>query len=120
MNPFAPLIGQPQAVELLTQAVVKNRIAPAYLFTGTPGIGKVLGAKCFIELIFADSKQRQTINNHPDLLCIEPTYQHQGQRLTIAEAAEKGLKRLMASPVAKYTIAAQEKHEKDEKVHADD
>ena len=31
-----------------------------------------------------------------------------------------GLKRLMARPVAKYTSAAQEKHEKDEKVHADD
>ena len=31
-----------------------------------------------------------------------------------------GLKRLMARPVAKYTIAAQEKHGKDEKVHADD
>ena len=31
-----------------------------------------------------------------------------------------GLKRLMARPVAKYTIAAQEKHEQNEKVHADD
>ena len=31
-----------------------------------------------------------------------------------------GLKRLMARPVAKYTIAGQEKHEKEEKVHADD
>ena len=31
-----------------------------------------------------------------------------------------GLKRLMARPVAKYTIAAQEKHERDEKVHADE
>ena len=31
-----------------------------------------------------------------------------------------GLKRLMARPVAKYTIAAQEKHEKNEKVFADD
>ncbi|CDN12838.1 MAG: AAA family ATPase [Richelia sp.] len=98
MNPFTPLIGQPQAVELLTQAVAKNRIAPAYLFTGTPGIGKVLGAKCFIELIFADSKQQQTINNHPDLFWVEPTYQHQGQRLTIAEATAKGLKR-KAPPV---------------------
>ena len=38
--------------------------------------------------------------------------------LDTAEAI--GLKRLMARPVAKYTIAAQEKHEKDEKVHADD
>ena len=31
-----------------------------------------------------------------------------------------GLKRLMARPIAKYTIVAQEKHEKNEKVHADD
>ena len=31
-----------------------------------------------------------------------------------------GLKRIMARPVAKYTIEAQEKHEKNEKVHADD
>ena len=31
-----------------------------------------------------------------------------------------GLKRLLARPVAKYTIAAQEKHEKNEKVYADD
>ena len=35
-------------------------------------------------------------------------------------AEQIGLKRLMARPIAKYTIAAQEKHEKDEKVHADD
>ncbi len=31
-----------------------------------------------------------------------------------------GLKRLMARPIAKFTIAAQEKHEMNEKVHADD
>ena len=31
-----------------------------------------------------------------------------------------GLKRLMARPIAKYTIAAQEKHEMNEKVYADD
>ena len=35
-------------------------------------------------------------------------------------ADEIGLKRLMARPIAKYTIAAQEKHEQNEKVHADD
>jgi DnaK suppressor protein len=35
-------------------------------------------------------------------------------------ADQIGLKRLMARPIAKYTIAAQERHEKDEKVHADD
>ena len=31
-----------------------------------------------------------------------------------------GLKRLMARPIAKCTISAQEKHENNEKVHADD
>ena len=37
------------------------------------------------------------------------------------ETAEPiGLKRLMARPVAKLCIAAQEKHEKEEKVYADD
>ena len=37
------------------------------------------------------------------------------------ETAEPiGLKRLMARPIANLCIAAQEKHEKDEKVHADD
>ena len=35
-------------------------------------------------------------------------------------ADQIGLKRMMARPVAKYTIAAQEKHEMKEKVHADD
>ena len=38
-----------------------------------------------------------------------------------AETAEPiGLKRLMASPVADPCIAAQEKHEKEEKVYADE
>ena len=41
-----------------------------------------------------------------------------GYCLDTAEAI--GLKRLMARPVAKYTITAQEKHEKMEKVHAED
>jgi DnaK suppressor protein len=37
------------------------------------------------------------------------------------ETAEPiGLKRLMARPIATLSIAAQEKHEKDEKVYADD
>jgi len=35
-------------------------------------------------------------------------------------AEQIGLKRLMARPIAKYTIAAQEKHEKNEKVYADE
>ncbi|XGV98822.1 MAG: DNA polymerase III subunit delta' [Leptolyngbya sp. BL-A-14] len=102
MSPFSPLINQPQAVELLTQAVAKNRVAPAYLFAGKPGVGRRLAAECFLSLLFspptsaiAPSKALQhriQERNHPDLLWVEPTYLHQGKRLSIAEAAEAGLK----------------------------
>jgi DNA polymerase III subunit delta' len=100
-NYFTALLGQKQAVELLTQAVEKNRIAPAYIFIGTDGIGRSLAARCFVELLFSQSQKSQhpqQLSNHPDLLWVEPTYQHQGQRLTPQEAAQKGLKR-KAPPV---------------------
>jgi len=99
---FAQLVGQNQAVELLTQAVVQNRIAPAYLFAGPSGVGRSLAARCFVEQVFCASvpihKQQQVHNrlqlgNHPDLLWVQPTYLHQGQRLSTAEAAATGLKR---------------------------
>ncbi len=102
MNFFASLIGQPQAVELLNQAVSQNRIAPAYLFTGIDGIGRSLAARCFIEQIFCQhltALDRAAIQNrlrqgtHPDVLWVEPTYVYQGQRYSAAEAAEKKLKR---------------------------
>ena len=99
---FTQLIGQNQAVELLTQAVIKNRVAPAYLFVGSEGVGRSLAARCFVELLFDDETMtlhnRLRQGNHPDLLWIEPTYQYQGQRLTPQEALEKGLKR-KAPPV---------------------
>ncbi|NMG09457.1 DNA polymerase III subunit delta' [Brasilonema sp. UFV-L1] len=90
---FAPLIGQQQAVELLTQAVEKNRIAPAYLFVGSDGVGRSLAARCFVELLFSSHQNRVRQGNHPDLLWVQPTYLYQGQRLTATEATEKGLKR---------------------------
>lgn len=104
---FAPLIGQQQAVELLKQAVAKNRIAPAYLFAGADGVGRSLAARCFIELLFSHSTNNSSSDlttkrlqqaNHPDVLWVQPTYQHQGQRYTPQEAAEKGIKR-KAPPV---------------------
>ena len=94
---FSSLICQPQAVELLTQAVAKNRIAPAYLFAGTDGVGRALAARCFARLIFevkaTKPQKHRDLQNHPDFLWVEPTYMHQGQRLTAAEAEETGLKR---------------------------
>ncbi|MBH8576817.1 DNA polymerase III subunit delta' [Nostocaceae cyanobacterium CENA369] len=106
-EPFKLLVGQQQAIELLTQAVRQNRIAPAYLFAGPDGVGRSLAAKCFVELLFSNFAQTQLITslqnrlrqgNHPDVLWVQPTYQYQGQRLTAAEAAEKKLKR-KAPPV---------------------
>ncbi|MDP5017137.1 MAG: DNA polymerase III subunit delta', partial [Dolichospermum sp.] len=104
---FSPLIGQQQAVELLTQSVKQHRVAPAYMFVGAEGVGRSLAAKCFIELLFSSSIKPEQIpilhhriqqRNHPALLWVEPTYQYQGQRLTPAEAAAKGVKR-KAPPV---------------------
>jgi DNA polymerase-3 subunit delta' len=102
INLFAQLVGQNQAVEILTQAIAQNRIAPAYLFAGPDGIGRSLAARCFVEQLFCAQipvpKQQQIhhrlqLGNHPDLLWVQPTYLHQGQRLSAAEAAATGLKR---------------------------
>ncbi len=48
--------------------------------------------------VTAALQNRLRQGNHPALLWVQPTYQYQGQRLTPAEAAEKGLKR-KAPPV---------------------
>jgi len=102
MNRFQSLLGQDQAVDLLQQAIAQHRIAPAYLFVGPEGVGKRLAAKAFAEELLMGSlseteqQQRQKrffAGNHPDLLKLEPTFQHQGQLLTAAEADKAGLKR---------------------------
>ena len=104
------LLGQAQAVELLTQSIVKQRLAPAYLFHGADGIGKSLAARFFIELIFCDSghkiaaerltapdilliQQKLRQGNHPDVLWVAPTYSHQGKLLSAAEATAAGVKK---------------------------
>lgn len=96
------LLGQAQAVELLTQAVIKQRLAPAYLFCGADGVGKSLAARCFIELLLCDRipeseqgliQQKLRQGNHPDVLWVAPTYSHQGKLLSTAEATAAGVKR---------------------------
>ncbi|HEY9838531.1 MAG TPA: DNA polymerase III subunit delta' [Vampirovibrionales bacterium] len=99
MTVFAKLIGQPQAVELLNQAVYRDRIAPAYLFAGAPGVGRSLAARHFLELLLTARNPGVTpastrkLENHPDLLWIEPTYLDKGKMLTATEAAATGFKR---------------------------
>ena len=103
MSFFAPLIGQSRAIELLTQAVKRQRIAPAYLFAGSNGVGRSLAALCFVTYLFSRDavgeaelqvlRQRIWQRNHPDLLWVEPTYLHQGKRLSTAEAIAADVKR---------------------------
>jgi DNA polymerase-3 subunit delta' len=98
-TPFAELVGQNQAIELLKQAIAHHRVAPAYLFAGPDGIGRSIAARGFIELLFSGSGNTNTLReriqqgNHPDLLWVEPTYLHQGQLLTASEAAAANVKR---------------------------
>ncbi len=105
VSSLSKLVGQAQAVALLERAVSLQRVAPGYLLAGPDGTGKSLAAAGFAELLLL----RQTANraepnaaalarrisdrNHPDLLWVEPTYLHQGQLLTVSQAAESGLKR---------------------------
>jgi DNA polymerase-3 subunit delta' len=98
LNAFEKIVGQQQAVELLTQAVECLRIAPAYLFVGTAGVGRALAARCFLELLLISKKGsavggKRKLENHPDLLWIEPTYLDRGKLLTTKEAQAVGLKR---------------------------
>ena len=93
---FESLIGQPQAVELLSQAVARQQVAPAYLFVGPSGVGRKLTARLFLDLLLktstAFSRERKAAQaNHPDLLWVEPTYQHQGKSLTAQALLDKGI-----------------------------
>ena len=96
---FDDLIGQPLAVDLLTAALERQRLAPAYLFAGPDGVGRRLAAVRFLEGSLGAGhpaeRQRRRLEerNHPDLLWVEPTFQHQGRLYTRDEAEEAGLSR---------------------------
>jgi DNA polymerase-3 subunit delta' len=99
---FSTIVGQEQAIALLKGAIAEERIAPAYLFAGSPGVGRTLAARAFIEMLFCRTippekqqltQKRLRQGNHPDLLWVEPTYLHNGTRLSVKEATEKGISR---------------------------
>jgi DNA polymerase III subunit delta' len=100
MQAFPNLLGQSKAVELLLQAIALNRIAPAYLFCGSSGIGRTMAAKNFTQLLLTNglSLEKQHLasrkletGNHPDLLWVEPTFLKGGELYTATQAAEQGL-----------------------------
>ncbi|MBD2181037.1 AAA family ATPase [Planktothrix sp. FACHB-1355] len=95
LNHFSSIIGQATAVNLLQAIITTNRIPNALLFAGEEGIGKRLAANCFIQSLFSDRQDNLPIeiNNHPDILWVMPTYQHQDKLLTSSEAIAQGIKR---------------------------
>lgn len=88
---LSTVIGQKLAISLLEGAIHNqrgsSRIAPAYLFIGSDGVGKSLAARCFIAEAFGIHK----ITNHPDVLQVEPTYMLQGQLLKESELPDTGV-----------------------------
>ncbi|MFM7651390.1 MAG: DNA polymerase III subunit delta' [Vulcanococcus sp.] len=96
---FAGLLGQGQAVALLSAALAQQRLAPAYLFAGPDGVGRRLAALRFLEGVIvgpagaAPLRRRLQEGNHPDLLWVEPTYSDKGQLVPASQAAAAGVSR---------------------------
>jgi DNA polymerase-3 subunit delta' len=100
---FTDLLGQPAAVRLLEAALVRRRLAPAYLFFGPEGVGRRLAALRFLEGVLGRGpdplagdpllRRRLVQGNHPDLLWLEPTYSHQGQLVPASRAEAEGVNR---------------------------
>jgi DNA polymerase-3 subunit delta' len=100
---FADLLGQERAVALLRAAIVRQRLAPAYLLAGPEGVGRRLAALRFLEGVLAGpggsahERRRLAEGNHPDLLWLEPTYSDKGELIPASKAEELGVNR-RASP----------------------
>ena len=96
---FGDLQGQPLAQRLLVAALENRRLAPAYLFSGPDGVGRRLAALRFLEGLLgggdAAPRERRRLEerNHPDLLWVEPTYNHQGRLIPRSEAESMGVSR---------------------------
>jgi len=105
---FADLLGQPRAVALLEAALARQRIAPAYLFSGPDGVGRRLAALRFLEGVVTTKegsaaagslRRRLEQGNHPDLLWVEPTYLHQGRLVRVSLAETEAVSRRSAAQI---------------------
>ena len=92
---FADVVGQPLAVQLLEAALARQRLAPAYLFVGPPGVGQRLVVRRLLEGLCGGPdgtlRRRIALDNHPDLLQVEPTYSDRGRLVPASKAREEGL-----------------------------
>ncbi len=94
--PFKDIVGQDRAIGFLRNAIRKNRLAHAYLFTGVDGIGKCTTAtnlamviNCLLPKDWDScgeclSCRKISCGNHPDVQIIEP----HGQFIRIEQVRE--------------------------------
>lgn len=101
------VLGQGTALRLLQRALSQDRVTTAYCFVGPEGVGKGLTARWFAQAILCEAIStadpipcsyclncrlvRQ--GGHPDLLWVEPTFLHQGKRISVGEAKELQVQR---------------------------
>ncbi len=94
---FKQVEGQKLPIEILTSAILNQKIAPGYLFLGPHGVGRKLTAKCFIEGILTFHSSGKNISkkiealNHPDLIWIEPTYTNAGNLINKSLAEKENI-----------------------------
>ena len=96
---FTDIVGQEQAVTLLQQVVSSQKIAPAYLFVGIPGIGKRIAARAMARSLLGCSSMDCSLEQHPDLLWIEPTYSEKGNLITVSQAEARDIKKKTAPKI---------------------
>ncbi len=100
----AQILGQGMAIQLLGAALQRERVTTAYCFAGPEGVGKGLTARWFTQALLCESGEQvpcqRCLNcrlvqqgNHPDHLWVEPTFLHQGKRITAREAKQQQIQR---------------------------
>ncbi len=101
--PFQNIIGHQQTIASLQTAVVRNRLAHAYLFHGEAAIGKRTTALCFAQALNCErnaandpidtcgtcrSCQQIEARTHPDFLVIEPDCEQATPQIKIEQVRE--------------------------------
>jgi DNA polymerase-3 subunit delta' len=87
--PFADVIGQDRAVEILSRELSHDRISHAYLFSGMEGVGKKYTALALAMAVLCSRKESDACGEcpacrkvlagtHPDLRCYDPMARTKG------------------------------------------